>query len=172
MVSKAAGQKEKKDLKRSIKEKKKFKGRNSIGKAKKKAGRYVTRTQAVAKLQVPLKDFRKLCILKGVYPREPKKKFKGANTTYFFAKDILFLAHEPLLAAFREQKVWPRLYIHVASSHLHLHLHLTSHLLVARPSASRHPLFSSRALGSALDRRSSKRCGVRAAAMSGCKLNA
>ena len=84
---------------------KKFKNRNSIGKAKKRDTRYITRTQAVAKLQVALKDFRKLCILKGVYPREPKKKTKGGNTTYFFAKDIQFLQHEPLLAAFREQKV-------------------------------------------------------------------
>lgn len=84
---------------------KKFKHRNSIGKTKKKDSRYITRTQAVAKLQVALKDFRKLCILKGVYPREPKKKAKNGNTTYFFAKDIQFLQHEPLLAAFREQKV-------------------------------------------------------------------
>ena len=105
-MGKAAGHKEKKDAKRAIKDKKKFKNRNSIGKTRKKGSKYMTRTQAVAKLQVPLKDFRKLCILKGVYPREPKKKAKGGNTTYFFAKDILFLQHEPILAAFREQKAF------------------------------------------------------------------
>jgi pescadillo protein len=105
-MGKAAQHKEKKDQKRSIKDKKKFKNRNSIGKAKKRDTRYITRTQAVAKLQVALKDFRKLCILKGVYPREPKKKTKGGNTTYFFAKDIQFLQHEPLLATFREQKAF------------------------------------------------------------------
>ncbi|TRM65786.1 Pescadillo N-terminus-domain-containing protein [Schizophyllum amplum] len=74
---------------------------------------YVTRSSAVKKLQVSLADFRRLCILKGIFPREPrnkKKANKGSSvpTSFYYTKDIAFLAHEPVLKKLREHKAFAK----------------------------------------------------------------
>lgn len=77
------------------------------------AKNFITRTQAVKKLQVSLADFRRLCIFKGIYPREPRNKKKAnkgstAPVTFYYAKDIQYLMHEPVLAKFREHKTFAK----------------------------------------------------------------
>ncbi|KAF2210932.1 hypothetical protein CERZMDRAFT_29767, partial [Cercospora zeae-maydis SCOH1-5] len=73
------------------------------------ARNFISRSQAVRKLQVSLPDFRRLCIFKGIYPREPRSKKRASksatpSTTFYYTKDIQYLLHEPLLAKFRDQK--------------------------------------------------------------------
>merc|ERR1712179_332748 len=73
-----------------------------------------TRKRALKKLQLTLKDFRRLCILKGVFPREPRnrKRAQKGNVskvqTLYYEKDIRFLLHEPIVWKFREFKVFLR----------------------------------------------------------------
>ncbi|KAK9323603.1 Pescadillo N-terminus-domain-containing protein [Lipomyces orientalis] len=77
------------------------------------AKNFITRTQAVKKLQLSLADFRRICIFKGIYPRAPrsaKKANKGstAPTTFYYTKDIQYLLHEPVIQKFRDHKIFAR----------------------------------------------------------------
>ncbi|XP_070807119.1 pescadillo homolog [Pituophis catenifer annectens] len=77
------------------------------------ATNYITRNKARKKLQLSLPDFRRLCILKGIYPHEPKHKKKvnkgsTAARTFYLLKDIKFLLHEPIVNKFRDYKVFVR----------------------------------------------------------------
>ncbi len=91
--------------------------RYSYGICQPKAGYAQTPIGAV-KLQVLLgyfllKLFRRICILKGIYPVEPKNKKKAGRgnsqpKVWFHAKDIAFLAREPLIETFRTLRIHQR----------------------------------------------------------------
>ncbi|KAI8119941.1 hypothetical protein FF38_07178 [Lucilia cuprina] len=77
------------------------------------ATQYITRRAALRKLQLSLNDFRRLCIVKGVYPREPKHRRraqKGSSDIkiLYHAKDIRFLLHEPIVWTLRDYKIFAK----------------------------------------------------------------
>lgn len=66
---------------------------------------FIGRSACIKMLQISIKDFRRLCILKGIYPREPlgnRVPGKKKGQTYYHVKDIRAIAHEPILEKFRE----------------------------------------------------------------------
>ncbi|XP_021825598.1 pescadillo homolog isoform X3 [Prunus avium] len=82
-------------------------GATALGKKNEgNAARFITRSKAIKQLQVSLPLFRKVCILKGVFPREPKKKVKGNHHTYYHLKDVSYIQHEPLLEILREIRAY------------------------------------------------------------------
>ncbi|XP_063359305.1 pescadillo homolog [Cydia amplana] len=87
-----------------------------VSKKKKKyssgeGAQFMTRKAALKKLQLSLKDFRRICILKGIYPREPRNRKRaqqgaGGIKTLYHTKDIKFLLHEPIIWKLRDLKVY------------------------------------------------------------------
>lgn len=46
--------------------------------------------------------------MKGVYPREPRKKYKGTNKTYYHVKDIKYLEQDKIMNTFRDVKIFTK----------------------------------------------------------------
>ena len=83
-------------------------GKKTKKSTKGEAAKYITRSSALKKLKLTLKEFRRLCILKGIFPKDPKRKVKGQNKTYYLSKDIRYLSHERLINKFKEINAFRR----------------------------------------------------------------
>ena len=46
-----------------------------------------------------------ICILKGIYHRDPKKKF-NASQTYYHVKDIIYIANEQVIDYFYHMELF------------------------------------------------------------------
>lgn len=77
------------------------------------AAKYISRAAALKKLQITANEFRRLCILKGIYPREPKNRKKAQKgrpgiDVLYLRKDINFITHEPMIWKFRQRQIFLR----------------------------------------------------------------
>ncbi|XP_012275062.1 pescadillo homolog [Orussus abietinus] len=87
-----------------------------VGQRKKKyesgeGAQFMSRKAVLKKLQLSLNSFRRLCILKGIYPREPRNRKRAQQgktgiKILYHKKDIQFLLHEPIIWKLRDYKIF------------------------------------------------------------------
>lgn len=73
--------------------------------------KYLTRMQASRLLQVDSIHFRRLCILKGIYPRalnRSKQKQSGNEKQYYLAREIKWLVHDQLSEKMMALRAWEK----------------------------------------------------------------
>ncbi|KEG08098.1 Pescadillo [Trypanosoma grayi] len=73
--------------------------------------KYVTRMQATRLLQVDSIQFRRLCILKGIYPRalaRSKQKQSGNDKQYYLAREIKWLVRDHIAERMMAHRAWEK----------------------------------------------------------------
>ena len=75
-----------------------------------KITKYITRGQAIKHLNCTMDQFRKICILKGVYPRLPTKGLNALNQKkiYYHIDDIKPLVHDKVVAKIKAIRAFKR----------------------------------------------------------------
>lgn len=89
-----------------------------VKKVRGNASRYISRRRAIRKLGLSLPTFRRLCIYKGIYPRDPgptRKKLSKSRKLkiYYYKKEINHLDHDPIVPALRRQIIYAKKYMHL-----------------------------------------------------------
>ncbi|CUG91715.1 Hypothetical protein, putative [Bodo saltans] len=73
--------------------------------------KYLSRMQATRLLQVDSINFRRMCILKGVYPRaigRSKQKVSGNEKQYYLAKEMKWMVRDQILSKIMAFKAWEK----------------------------------------------------------------
>jgi len=73
--------------------------------------KFLTRMQATRLLQTDSMGFRRLCILKGIYPRalgRSKQKSSGNDKQYYMAKEIKWLVRDHLQERIQDYSAWEK----------------------------------------------------------------
>jgi pescadillo protein len=73
--------------------------------------KYLSRMQATRLLQTDSMGFRRLCILKGIFPRaigKSKQKESGNEKQYYLAKEIKWLVRDQIAAKMYDYKAWEK----------------------------------------------------------------
>jgi len=70
----------------------------------------MTRAQVIRRMQLTIKQFRELCILKGLHPVEPGRKRirKQSSKTWYFLKDVTWLKSDPGVEYFRKKYTYDK----------------------------------------------------------------
>ena len=73
--------------------------------------KYLSRMQATRLLQVDAMNFRRLCILKGIYPRaigRSKQKASGNDKQYYLTREIRWLVHDQIPGRIQAFHAWEK----------------------------------------------------------------
>ncbi|KAG8343464.1 hypothetical protein TRVL_05708 [Trypanosoma vivax] len=73
--------------------------------------KFLSRVQASRLLQVDAIEFRRLCILKGIYPRalaRSKQKQSGSDKQYYLAREIKWLVHDQIVNRMMAHRAWEK----------------------------------------------------------------
>ena len=97
-----------------------------------KITKYITRAQAIRRLNCTMDQFRKICILKGVYPRLPTKGLNTINQKkiYYHIDDIKPLVHDKVVAKIKAIRAFKK---HIRKLEHRKEFHTKAQLMKSKP---------------------------------------
>ncbi|KAA6393479.1 MAG: putative Pescadillo [Streblomastix strix] len=121
-------------------------GKKKAKKTKRGPARYyLPRTRVLKHLQVSLKQFRRLAIMNGIFPRIPVKSVKDQSRIYYHIKDVKFLQNCPMMEVLRQRNAMRKKFHRALIKQDKLHIRSIKRLMPQIPIAQivkdRYPSF-------------------------------